>query len=576
MGKHENRQYQQDIEDAVIDYLFNKTGNPIVASPGGTGKSFVMAKLTKRFVTEWPGTTVMILAQDAKLLRQNRKELERYWPNAPCGTYSSGLKQRDTFHPIIFAGIQSAAKKGHEFGKRNIILIDEADLVSPKDDALYNQLLTTLKETHPACRVVGFTASPFRLGTGCLTNLDLWDEICIDLTKTEKFNFFIDNGFLSPLVTKAPSQEIDVKSIAMKGNDFDEHSMQEVTDTDELNRAVVKDCIERGSDRKHWLVFSAGLKHGANLTQLFNSRGITTKQLSGKDTVEHRTEVENEWRQGKIRCLVNCGLYGRGFDFPAIDLIAIVRATQSVAWWIQACVRGTRTAEAKTDCMVLDYGGNIRRLGPVNDPIVPESRRKGQDVKGEAPIKICPQCFSYVPIQVKSCPDCGFTFPPPKTIEKSASSADIMVRKNKDNNPIIEDFYVLGIRYKPTISKTGKYYLRITYSVGTASFHEAMWFDHATGPTKRNLEKWWTYRGGLLPIPDGTDEAAERAPNELKIPTIIRVDLNKKYKEVVGCDFDPDAKIPDPEFEIWTSEKCTCHQGRPPCGYCESGDYIPF
>jgi DNA repair protein RadD len=190
---------------------------------------------------------------------------------------------------------------------------------------------------------------------------------------------------------------------------------------------------------------------------------------------------------------------------------------------------------------VLDFCGNIRRLGPVNNPIIPAPRRKGQEVAGEAPIRECPQCHSYVAIQAKVCPDCGFVFPPPKTIEKKASSAEILVR-TKDTNPVIEEFYVLGIRYKPTLGKTGKYYLRITYSVGTASFHEPLWFDHAYGSTKKTLEKWWTYRGGLLPIPDGVDEAADRAPNELKTPSIIRVDMNSKYKGVVGCEFDENAK----------------------------------
>jgi DNA repair protein RadD len=195
---------------------------------------------------------------------------------------------------------------------------------------------------------------------------------------------------------------------------------------------------------------------------------------------------------------------------------------------------------------VLDFAGNTRRLGPVNDPIVPAPRRKGDAVKGEAPVKECPECHSYLHTRTTVCPDCGYVFPPPSTIKKTAAEDDIMRTSKKDTNPVIEEFYVLGIRYKPTIAKTGKYYLRITYSVGTASFHEAMWFDHPYGSTKKNLEKWWTYRGGLLPIPDGVDEAADRAPNELNVPTLIRVNMNTKYKEVVGCDFDPDAKMTEP------------------------------
>lgn len=80
---------------------------------------------------------------------------------------------------------------------------------------------------------------------------------------------------------------------------------------------------------------------------------------------------------------------------------------------------------------------------------------------------------------------------------------------------------------------------------------------------------WWTYRGGNDPVPQDATEAAERAGNELKVPSLIRVDVAKKYPEVVGADFEA-------EPEMFDSAKCTCHQGHPPCGYCESGDYIPF
>ena len=542
-GKHEDRQYQQDIENAVIDYLFNKPGNPIVAAPGGVGKSFVMARLVKRFCTEWPGTRIMVLAQDAKLLTQNSNELLRYWPLAPMGIYSSGLKVRDTKDQIIFGGIQSVAKRGEDFGVRHIILIDEADLVSPKDDALYQKFLKTLKVANPHLRVVGFTASPYRMGTGCLTNLELWDDICIDLTRTEKFNWFIDHGFLSPLINKRGAKEVDITNIAMKGGEFDEKELQAATDTEELNKAVVEETLRYGADRKHWLVFSAGVNHGHNLAKLFNSRGVPTEMLSGKDTMDRRERVEAEWREGKIRCLVNCGLYGRGFDFPAIDLIVWARATQSPALWLQGCVRGTRKAPGKANALILDMAGNTMRLGPVNDVIVPKPRRKGDAVKGEAPVKECPECHSYIAIQCKECPDCGYIFPPPKTIKKTASEADIL-KRSASIDPIIEEFEVLGIRYKSHLSKASKLNLKITYSTGLSRFHEYLAFDSSNQYMKRKLEKWWTYRGGLLPIPEGSDEALDRAPSELKTPSKISVTYNGKYAEVTGCTFDSEVDEP--------------------------------
>lgn len=540
MGKHEDRQYQQDIENAVIDYLFEKPGNPIVASPGGTGKTFVMARLIKRFVTQWPGTRLMVLAQDAKLLDQGSNELYRYWPTAPVGIYSAGLKMRDTQQDIVFAGIQSAAKRGEEFGVRHIVFIDEADLVSPKDDALYHKLLKTLKQPNPHLRVVGFTASPYRMGTGCLTNLDLWDDICIDLTRTEKFNWFIEHGFLSPLVNKRGAKEIDITNIAMKGGEFDEKELQAAADTEELNKAVVEESIRYGSNRKHWLVFSSGVNHGHHLSKLFNSRGVPTAMLSGEDSMAHREETEARWKSGEVRCLVNVGLYGRGFDFPAIDMIVWARATQSPALWLQGCVRGTRRAPGKTDALILDMAGNTRRLGPVNDVIVPAPRRKGDAVKGEAPIKECPECHSYIPIQCRSCPDCGYVFPPPSTIKKTASEDAIL--KDVNALPQIEDFKVLGIRYKSSVSKKGVPYLKVTYSVGTCNFHESKFFESQNVWAKKNLKIWWTFRGGLLPVPDTVAEALERVDSELAVPSIIRVDLATKYKDIVGCDFEDDER----------------------------------
>jgi DNA repair protein RadD len=266
--------------------------------------------------------------------------------------------------------------------------------------------------------------------------------------------------------------------------------------------------------------------------------------------------------------LVNCGLYGRGWNWPALDLIAWVRATQSTALWVQGTVRGTRTAPEKQSCLVLDFAGNIRRLGPINDPIIPLPRRKGDAVKGEAPVKECPQCFSYLHTRTMVCPDCGYVFPPPSTIKKTASEEDIL--KGADGPPRVEEFKVLGIRYKSVMSKRGIPYLKVTYSVGTHNFVERKFFNSDNSFAKRNVKIWWTFRGGLLPVPADTDEAIERADSELAVPTVIRVDLASKYNDVVGCDFDSD----DTTAEKYLGHKPTATTEKPFTD--DDFDDIPF
>lgn len=543
--KHEDRAYQQEIEDAIFDHWFEHKTNCIAASPGGTGKSFVMSKITKRLVTEYDAR-VMILAEDGKLLTQNSNELLRYWPQAPMGIYSSGLKQRDTKQDIIFGGIQSIYKRASEFGLRHIFLIDECDLLGPKEEAMYQQFYTDMKKINPQILMAGLTATPYRLKEGCLTNLDIWDRVAIDLTKTDRFNWFVSHNYLKPLITRNRTKEnptvveIDVQNVKMKAGDFDEKELQEVSNTDELNRAIVKRNIELAYDRKHWLGFVSGIQHGHDLAKVFRSHGVSAEMLSAKDSVERRTEIEAKFRSGEIRVLLNFNLYIRGWDFPALDFIFWATATQSVAKWVQGNLRGTRiffdTVASKwlENCLVADYGSNIKRLGQVNNPTIPAARRKGDAVAGDAPVRECPECFEYLPIQLKQCPSCGFVFPPPKTIQKSAST-DAILDTGEAALPQIEEFEVRGIKY--TTGKKTQNYLKVTTMVGLQKFSEYKFFESDSQYVLRNLKTWWRYRGGQLPMPETCDEACERAAHELRIPTLIRVELSKKYPEVVGCEF---------------------------------------
>lgn len=560
----ENREYQTEAEQAVWDFLIYEEGNGIMALPGGCGKSYIMARLCKRILMEWPMANIMVLQRDAKLITQNSNELLNYWPQAPIGIYSSELKQRDTLAKIVFGGIQSVAKRAHEFGDRHIIFIDESDQVSPTEATQYQTFIEGLKERVEGLRIIGPTATAYRMGIGCLTNMDLWDKIIIDFTRTERFNRFIEEGHLCKLVTKKTKAEVDITNVSMKGGEFNEKELQEVSDTDELNKAVVEECVAYGGDRKHWLVFASGVKHGHNLERAFRSRGVSAamvsadkemKRIVGVDEngnpLTYAKDCENKFRSGEIRCLINVGLFGRGWNFKALDLIAWVRATQSVALWIQGCVRGTRTYPGKESCLVLDFCSNIKRLGAVNDPIVPKPRRKGDSSPGEAPLKCCPECFSYVAIQAKECVDCGYVFPPPKTINKTASSDDIL--SSGSGEPLIEDFRVLGIKYTDKLSKAGNPYMEVRYNVITNTFKEVLMFGSDNAFIRRKIEGWWSYRRGNYPIPESVEEALERT-GELRIPTIIRVNVAGRYPEVVGCDWDEDAKLKE-EIELDNDEE---------------------
>lgn len=529
------RDYQHEMLQACQDFLTEDEGNGIVAAVGGVGKSLTMNALMKWAVVEYPGTRCMLLCNDFKILNQNMNSMLKFWPQADIGCYSASLKQRDTRKPILYCGIQSVGKRPQEFLPPDIILVDEGDMVSEKEETLYQKFISHF----PDARIIAFTATPYD-SKGCMTNGQTWHKIIIDLTKRERFNKFVDDGYLSPLVTKKTCVEIDVTDIAMKFNDFDEKSANEAADKEEIHRAVVSECIRYGADRKKWLVFSQGVENGHKITKYFNAAGIKTVMLTGADSVAYREEQERLYHEGNTRCLVNCSLYGRGWDCPEVDLIAIAKATQSTRWWVQALLRGTRKAENKNDCLILDFAANTKRLGPVNDPIIPRPRRKGEGVKGEAPLKVCDSCYSYVAVQCRVCPDCGAEFPVSTTVQKTAGTDEIMARGEAE--PQLEDFPVYGVRYEKKVSKKGNDYLQVRYNVGVTYYTRSFIFDSDNIYIKGIAEKWWKYHGGQDPIPENCESASDRADQELKIPTIVTVDVrigpDKKYPVVTGTSFE--------------------------------------
>ena len=116
-----------------------------------------------------------------------------------------------------------------------------------------------------------------------------------------------------------------------------------------------------------------------------------------------RDSVISQFKKGKLKCIINVNILTTGFNVPDIDMIAICRATQSVSLYVQIVGRGTRIAKGKTDCLVLDFGGNVERHGAIDTA---SCRPKGQ---GIAPMKDCPECGRLYGMMQKEC-ECGHKF----------------------------------------------------------------------------------------------------------------------------------------------------------------------
>jgi DNA repair protein RadD len=451
----ELRDYQQRTINSIFSW-FEKNpngGNPVFVLPTGAGKSHVIAALCKIILQNWPDQSILMLTHVKELIEQNAKKMREHWPNAPMGIYSAGLGQRTLGEPITFAGIQSVKNKADDIGVVDIIIIDECHLLNNSNQGAYRQLIGELKEINPQLRVIGFTATPYRLGQGLLTSGKeaLFDDIIEEVFVEE----LIRKGHLATLKSKLTNTKIDVSGVKKRGGEYIASELEQAVDNSETNRPIVDEIIYRAEDRKAWLIFCVSVDHARHLKDELLERGISAETITGATKNDERERILNEFKSGKIRALTNCSVLTTGFDYPDIDLLAMCRPTCSPGLYVQMAGRGLRLKSHTDHCLVLDFAGVVEMHGPITAVRPPSEKKEGD---GEAPSKACPECGEIVHASIRSCPACGFVFEPPQgKMLRLNSNIDIMGR----DLPAME---VESWRWSSYTGRSGKPMIRISYT----------------------------------------------------------------------------------------------------------------
>lgn len=192
----------------------------------------------------------------------------------------------------------------------------------------------------------------------------------------------------------------------------------------DTTKEAVADMIRRGEGRKKWLVFACGKAHAMQIADELESNGIASGVVIGDTAHKEREELISGHKYGEIKALVTVNVLTTGYNNPAIDLLALMRPTESPSLYVQAVGRGSRKSPGKVDCMVLDYSGVVVRHGPI---YAVDPDRKPGNGEGAAPAKICPECDSIIAAGFRHCPICGYEFPPPVLkLHKKPTEAPIL------------------------------------------------------------------------------------------------------------------------------------------------------
>ncbi|MCR9769303.1 DEAD/DEAH box helicase [Vibrio harveyi] len=366
------RPYQADSVKAVIHYFRKHTTPAVIVLPTGAGKSLVIAELARLAKGR-----VLVLAHVKELVEQNHAKYEGY--GLKGSIFSAGLGRKETDQQVVFASVQSVVRNLDSFKNQfSLLVIDECHRVPDEKTSSYQKVITHLKELNPGIKVLGLTATPYRLGMGWIYQYHTRGQV-----RTEESRFFrdcifelpirylLDENFLTPArMMDAPVLSYDFSQLkpANTGR-YKEAEMDMVID--KAKRAtpqIVEQIIQYAKERKGVMVFAATVRHAQEIHGLL-PEGETAIVIGDTPTPE-RDAIIQSFKNREIKYLVNVSVLTTGFDAPHVDLIAILRPTESVSLYQQIVGRGLRLSEGKSECLVLDYAGNSYDLyqPEVGDP----------------------------------------------------------------------------------------------------------------------------------------------------------------------------------------------------------------
>jgi len=529
------RPYQRDAIDATWSYLRARTDNPCIVIPTGGGKTLCLAEMIRHALSEWPGTRICVLAHVRELVEQNADKLRRHWPGAPIGIYSAGLKRRDRFEPVIFASIQSVADKAMQMGRFDLLLIDEAHRVPLRAEGQYRDFIDGCRRANPNLRIVGLTATPYRLGGGPVCGPDY---ILNDVAYEARVGDLIRDGYLCRLVGKAGAARADLSGVHVRNGEYVGGELERAVNVRNVIDAACDEIVNLCADRRAWIVFCAGVAHAQNVSGALCLRGIKADVVTGDTPARTRDERIAAFQRGELRALVNVNVLSEGFDATHVDAVILMRPTKSAALYYQQVGRAMRLHPGKENALVLDFAGNIVEHGPI-DSIIPP-KKPGAKAKSEAPVRECPQCHSLLAVQIRICPDCGHEFPAAERAAHDATASMAAILSDEIAPPV--EYPVRSVAYAQHVGKSGVPTLQVTYWCGLRSFREWVCIEHG-GFARAKAVSWWTKRDAHGLMPRTVADAVECAPERLREPSAIRVIQRGKFPEIVGYEFGDEKRM---------------------------------
>lgn len=382
------RPYQSDAVDATLRHFRQSDEPAVIVLPTGAGKSLVIAELARLARRK-----ILVLAHVKELVEQNHAKYQSY--GLTGGIFAAGLQRKETQQQVTFASVQSVAANLDAFQDQySLLIVDECHRISDDENSQYGKIITQLQTSNPSLKVLGLTATPYRMGTGWIYRYHHRGYVRSPEDKTFThciyelpLSYMIKQGFLTePKLVDACIAHYDFSSLIPSTTG--EYPRKELNtllgNYPRVTQAIIEQVIELSESRKAVMIFAATIEHAQEIYGYLPA--AQSALITGTTTLQERDQLIQRFKQQELKFLVNVSVLTTGFDAPHVDVIAILRPTASVSLYQQIVGRGLRLAEGKTDCLVIDYAGNNFNL---HHPEVGEAK---PDPDSEPVQVFCPAC----------------------------------------------------------------------------------------------------------------------------------------------------------------------------------------
>lgn len=539
------RPYQQACLDTTLaEMKINQ--NVLVQAATGAGKTIFFSALIRHCMQHYR-MRIGVVAHREQLVRQARDKLLKVWPEGEsqiglaCASVSSTV---DLARPVVIGSPQTLANRLGDMPPLHLLIVDECHRLPPMNvESQYGDLINRLRQYYAAMRLIGVTATPYRLGHGyiygtrCRKNAENWFDF---LAYAVSIKTLQEQGYLVPYYA-FEADAPDLSGVRTSGGEYNLAALGTEMGTEVHLGSAVNAVRDYAADRQHIVVFAVTIEHAEALCKVFRRAGYEAAAVHSKQRQEERLATLDAFDHGRLRIVCNVGVLTEGWDCPTVDCMVMCRPTLSPALYVQMVGRGLRLAEGKTDCLLLDLSGNWRRHGDPNDPIVRWQERGAKKTAGElqqeeeAAGTECPGCKHLVTNRAITCPYCGKEL---KTVNNDRLQLHTATTPPPTAKALVKRARVLSFDAGRYTSRAGNTMLKLAMqcqpedSIFPVSVNHFMDIEGRASDWGMNRARrlWMRLTEGSAP-PESIGEAETRI-HELHIPPEVGIRKNGNYWNV--------------------------------------------